>query len=120
MRSAPKGIPVHSEHTKRLKMIVSLLLAGFTLISLSLGDDTTVSASDDVPTTTAAPTYWLLNPKGSPTYGLNQTVQFTWEAEGYTAAFYVCHSSISTDFSAHTNYWITSSSYSLPGKGKSA
>lgn len=96
-------------------MIVSLLLVSLILVGVSLGDDPTTSASNDV-TTTVAPTYDLLNPASSPTFGLNDTVPFTWEAKGYDTAFYVCHSSISTDFAAHTRQWLASSSYLLDGK----
>ena len=112
-----KGLPTDLRFTKQQTMIVSILLAGLTLVGFSLGEDPTSSASTDV-TTTVSPSYDLVNPAGSPTYGLNDTVQFTWEAKGYITAFYVCHSSISTDFAAHTKHWIASSSYLLGGMGK--
>ncbi|KAL3705051.1 Diphthamide biosynthesis protein 4 [Talaromyces marneffei ATCC 18224] len=86
--------------------------SSLSLIGLSLSDDPTTSASDDV-TTTAASTYSLYDPTGSPFYGLNDTVQFSWIAKGYSFAFYVCHSAVTRADDALTDYWIASSSHQL-------
>lgn len=98
--------------------LFSLLFSSVPLIGLSLGDDSTTSASDDV-TTPDEGYYTVYAPGYNPTYGLDDTVTFSWNATGFDTALYYCHSAApSMDESVYAT-WVFSSSYELSsGEGR--
>ena len=88
-------------------MIASLLLAGFYVISLVSGDDSTSSIGDATitPMITANPTYTVLAPTDSPTLDLFGSVTFIWSAEGYNVGGCFCRpSTTSSGFSIYSSW----------------
>ncbi|KUL83519.1 hypothetical protein ZTR_10565 [Talaromyces verruculosus] len=88
-------------------MVVSLLLAGFYVIGLVSGDDSTGSAGDATitPMITANPTYTVLAPTDSPTLDLFGSVTFIWSAVGYNVGGCFCRpSTTSSGFYLYTSW----------------
>lgn len=76
-------------------MIALIFFAGLYLTNIVIGDYSTTDDSSSVSTsttTTASPSWSMLSPKSSPTYGLDDTVPFVWNQKDCLMAGYFCHS----------------------------
>lgn len=87
-------------------MFISTLLIGIFVI-LVIGDDSSTSTS--ALTYYSYATYTAYAPTNTPTYDLNDTVTFQWNATGFNWGAYFCHSTAPAASLPITTSWITPS-----------